>query len=637
MQPRDERDSASLRQSLNAIFDTRSTQRIAELSAGLRLRWFYERDRLIGRYGLARTLAIGGGGHAPWLVNEGVPAASVPSPNILKANCDAVVAWIFGESPDIAVRADGATFEDQYSIEEYELALDSLFNVQATKMQMLAAATDASLTGKGYAMPVYDRGRLTIRRLQGWQVHFNRLDTRDQNPQSVHVLEYRSRASVMAWVKGWGGIPSKGKKLQAIKNMVSVGCRSTQDALWSIFEIENSMDAQTFDADRVMVRHSWKCADGDKSPGRYVAVVQGAADNGIVVIDQDFMRPTLPVVWLLPDPAAEGIEGTGFGHLMVAFQEVIDRLMLRIQRSLDRYGWIKILTSRTPAGAANKKRMAEENVAYLEIDGAMPGGKPLIIDQQVVRPEDVAQVSRMMEMAGSVYGTNPMMQRGATQLGANASGQALQEEFYRGLDRFTPMVEAFYMFKLRLAEELLHLVDDVRQMDPDFAASYEQLGRATKKTWKDLTEIRNRCSISLEKSGTAAAQRGGRVARIQEWASQGLIDPSIAKQELLTDPDTRAAARLALAPIRMVEWQIRGVIEGTGDMAASMPNTDTDLALAIQRVTAVIQLAYVEGAEDETIARLKNYKTTAEQMLLRMQPPAPIPSEPAPDVPLPGV
>ena len=153
------------------------------------------------------------------------------------------------------------------------------------------------------------------------------------------------------------------------------------------------------------------------------------------------------------------------------------------------------------------------------------------------------------------------------------------------------------------------------------------LGRTIRKPWAELSALRERTQITLELRGDAALQRGGRTARVQEWASQGLIDQTTAQEALLSTPDVRKASRDALSPVRLVEWQIRRVIENPDDWFDAQPNKDTPLAIAVERSARMIQRAMVEGADPETITQLQAYRGQAERLLREQTAPAPVEQE----------
>jgi hypothetical protein len=607
---------------LNAVrhsLNTQNSWRTTTLSERYRIIWGYERDRWFQRWGTAgRALA-----HAPssiqrdyaWLES----ATSVPSPNIVRSSTDSVVSATLAETPPVAVQASGATFEDQWSIEEFESALNALFNTPESEAAERKIARDGILTGWAHAMCTNDRGRLIVERLLPWQVAIDPYDARDGRPLSCSVSKFEDRAGLLAWLDAFEGVqPRMGTIREQIEKMDAVPARSSSDGdqtNWTTYDWELTLAGTREDADRLLATHSWRAASADgREDGRYVLTV-GSGDEGsaILVLDMPFKRARIPVETFAPMPMDEGIWGAGLGHLIVPWQEALDRAFFKVQRALDKYGHIRIVVPAGSVSGATKAAMSTQGVTIIETDTSLPNGVPQIYDPQVVRKEDLEHIERILNLSQTTYGINAMMSRGASQLGANASGQALQEEHYRSLDRWSDVVKNWQEFRLRLAEQMLWLVDDVLQTNKKFAASYEYLGRPIRRSWSDLTKLRQDKNIALELRGEAALGRGGRTARIQEWASQGLLDPAIAKEALLSTPDLRKAARDALAPIRLVEWQLRMIVENDNRWDAQ-PDADTPRDLAIQRVTSMIQRARVEGAKAETVERLRDYRYAAQAL-----------------------
>lgn len=632
--PRGETDR--LLDAVKLSLDTNNSWRTTTLSERYRIMWGYERDRWFQRWSSAgRALS-----QAPSAVKKAYNwlsgATSVPSPNIMRSTTDTVVSFVIADTPPVAVQASGASFEDQWSIEEFEAALNSLFNTPESEAAERKIGRDGILTGWAYAMCTNDLGKLKVERLLPWQVSIDPYDARDGNPRSCSVMKYEDRDGLLAWLDAFADQPNIEKIREKIESMDAIAARSMGDGDqndWSTYDWELTLAGTREDADRLLVVHSWRAASAEgREDGRYVLTVSGGDHASILVLDVPFKRARIPVETFAPMPMDEGIWGTGLGHLMIPWQEALDRSMFKIQRCLDKYGHIRIVVPAGSMSGPQKVAMSTAGVTIIETDTALPNGVPQIYDPQVVRKEDLDHVQRILEMSQTTYGINSMMTHGASQLGANASGQALQDEHYRSLDRWSDVVKNWQEFRIRLAQQMLWLVDDVLQYDKKFAASYEYLGRPKRRSWQDLTKLQQSKNISLELRGSAALGRGGRTARLQEWASQGLVPPEIAKEALLSTPDLRKAARDALAPIRLVEWQLRTVVE-TAEWWEAQPDADTPLDLAIQRATSMIQRARVEGAKPETLERLREYRLQAQNEQAKQQPP---PLTEAPGMPLGG-
>ena len=185
-----------------------------------------------------------------------------------------------------------------------------------------------------------------------------------------------------------------------------------------------------------------------------------------MLIDQPFERTTLPLCWFTGLPSREGINGTGFGDLMVSWQEQVDRGMYKHQRALNEYGYQRLFVEKGKDTAV--EGMVSNGVRVIELD-SVPKDMPRWHEPQVVsktrhRQHQYDHVDEACPHTASIR-CSPVE---ATELGANASGTAQQEEFNRTEDRFTTFVDQYNRFRLRLAEELLNLLDDVIKFDKDF-------------------------------------------------------------------------------------------------------------------------------------------------------------------------
>ena len=548
---------------------------------------------------------------------------TLAAPNIVKANVDALTTRTIADQPPLTVAAAGARWEDQFAVEEFESAMDAIFNTEANSRELSLGGRAPLLAGIRWARPVYRAGEIKIQSLRPWQVIYDPVEGRARDLHTIHLVEYRDRGDLLHLLDAWDLDKSK-RKAKQVRAMSPL--RSTQESDgWSLYDRELEHADVIDDADRLRVVHSWRVASYDgRKDGRYVMRCSGADGATVVAINRHFERTTLPVVPIVLQPGMEGLTGIGSGHQSLPYQMQIDLSMGKNQRALEKYGHLRLVVPVADDAAVRAWKTAGVTV---HVANGLP--EPKFLDPQTLRPEDAEHAREMMALAESVQGINSAMSRGTTDLGANASGAAQREEYARTNDRFVDQVANWHAARVRLATETMHLLDDVLQVDREFAADYEYLGRRQRVPWADLCRTRDRCKISIEARGAAAISRGGRTARIQEWAAQGLIAQDLAREALLSSPDAKSTARIALAPIRLVEWQLRAVIEARdGDWSHARPDNDTPLDIALARARATIQRATVEGAEYETLERLREYQLQCQELLRAAAPPAPPPAMP---------
>lgn len=623
------RDQDKMSERILGLIKASETQRVQHVDTHYLLSWLYYRDKLLTKYGsyydAAKILPQGARSSLGWLLRD--ESVRFPSPNIVKSAVDTVKAWLFSTHPLVGVDSSGVPFEHRFQVQEYESGLDGLFNTPPSEAAMERSAMDQTLSGTGYAWARISRGEIRIERLHPWQVIFDYHDARHGEPTTVHVVEYRDQAAAAAWVRSWANLEGAEKTARDIENLIPITASPGmgQDPIrgtYTLYDLEMVANDTPSAAQRVCVVHSFRVATDKKTEnGRHVVAVYDARGKHVIAMDRPTSKTTLPVVWFSGQPDDEGIHGVAFGHVMRAWQEGIDHAYWKIQRLQRDYGWPRLPVRTSMMGQL--KSMNKRDVSVLEIPDDAPQGPGL---GQFLKPEpvpefDIVWADRLIAQSQTIEGINAMMAQGGSRLGANASGQALQEEHYRSLDRFTPLVNSFARFRLRLAEECLHLMDDVLALNPSYAARYQWGGRTRSTRWSELQGNYRRWNVSLELRGEDALSRSSRTARLQEWAAQGTVDSDSAKDGLLNTPDLRTIARLNSAGYYYVLWQVRGLLETNkdGDISAYMPDNATPRALGLQLVERFIQLARIDGARPVTLERLWGYHHQVRALLEQEQ------------------
>lgn len=623
------RDQDKMSERILGLIKASETQRVQHVDTHYLLSWLYYRDKLLAKYGsyydAAQILPQGARSSLGWLLrDEGV---RFPSPNIVKSAVDTVKAWLFSTHPLVGVDSSGVPFEHRFQVQEYEGGLDGLFNTPPSEAAMERAAMDQSLSGTGYAWARISRGEIRIERLHPWQVIFDYHDARHGEPTTVHVVEYRDQAAAAAWVRSWSNLEGAEKTARDIENLIPIAASPGmgQDPIrgtYTLYDLEMIANDTPSAAQRLCIVHSFRTAtDKETENGRHVVAVYDARGKHVIAMDRPTSKPTLPVVWFSGQPDDEGIEGIGFGHVMRTWQEGIDYAYWKVQKLQRDHGWPKLPLNDAMLGQAKAWNKRDASVLRVPDDTPREVFAAGFLHPSPVDEFDIVWADRMMEQSQRIEGINAMMAQGGTRLGANASGQALQEEHYRSLDRFTPLVNSYARFRLRLAEECLHLMDDVLALNPSYAARYQWAGRTRSSSWAKLQGNYRRWNVSLELRGEDALSRASRTARLQEWAAQGTIDSESAKDGLLNTPDLRTIARLNSAGYYYVLWQVRGLLESDKDedVGAYMPDNATPRALALQLIERFIQLARIDAAKPATLERLWEYHHQVRSLLEQEQ------------------
>lgn len=610
--------------------------------------WAYERDRLFSRQ------EWGEGGRLPdehfqrvfdWL--DEVP----PSINLVKSAVDTMTAWLFSQRIGVEVRAAGAKWDQKRQIEARTMALDSVMGAPKPSKVIRRVLRDGANKGIGLCRPIVRGGRVQLRRLHFYQVFFDPHDARDGEPTHVSYYEWADRREVMAWLEKLPDVPRRKErlaKLAKLTPLTSPGHELSESGYTDApYDWEIAASGVADATDRVCVVYSYRVATADgAADGRVVITAHGGGlvDNlergtmgGLVLWDGAFPRATLPIVRFTPYPPDEGIIGQGLEQLMRPWQAAIDRSFAKLQTALDKYGHLRIIVP--PGSIKNLDDFAAMGITVIEAE--TESEVPRVFDPVTLRPEDIQWIDRVLTWSRDLYGLSQMLSQGGSDLGAGASAVALVEESFRGKDRFADVIQEVDEFELAVAREVLNAIDDAVKMDPAFKARFEDgYGRSLELSWAELTLPSGEYDLRLEPVGMLGRERSGRAAKAVELADRQVLDPTIAKEMLLSSPDIRRAAELETASIRLVEMQLDELLDPKGQHLAALPDDDTDLDVALPRVNQYISLSKLRGASAEAIERLREYKRIVEAKLNKrqadmqpsMQPMGPGPGTAGPDI-----
>ena len=139
-------DDAQISQELDRLLGSSEAWRLQARDDYVRLAWAYERDRLVNLYGWAAAVAMGGQDvrdRYDWASD----LTTLAAPNIVKANVDALTTRTIADQPPLTVAAAGARWEDQFAVEEFESAMDAIFNTEANSRELSLGGRDALLAG----------------------------------------------------------------------------------------------------------------------------------------------------------------------------------------------------------------------------------------------------------------------------------------------------------------------------------------------------------------------------------------------------------------------------------------------------------------------------------------------------------
>lgn len=557
-----------------------------------------------------------------------------PKSNEIKKTVDAATAWLFADQPRIEVRANGAPFEMRRILEERSLALDQTVDSVPARINFMDIGRDGWLTGFGAHRPVHYEGRIEYRRLQAHQLWWDPVDAADGKPWMMACIERWDRQALKAWYRD---LDRKSMKLSEAKHKAKLTALDSIEPVggdwfygadaylppyeWSLRDSGVWSDA----SDQVLVVHLWRrstTSKEGKADGRYVMLVCGPKGrDGRVLIDAEYGRRDLPIVWWSPYPSPSGgITGVGLAHTLMGHQKAMDLSNYRIQQHLDELGISKVLVD-VSAGMDDKQitALAEKNIAIIKVSGM---NAPQVIAPAAFRTDHAQWVTEIRNRVKEDSGLGQVIVNGSSQLGAGASGVAQVEEEQRQTDRVSDVYERWSAMRLTTGERTIEVIEDALTTDKDFAATFmDKDGSWKQMPWSKLHRLNEQYQVTLEPTGALGRSRAGRLQKALELAAQNLVPPEMVKRMLMDSPDLRAMGRgSGLSAEDRVTKILAELSSDDGDHEQAVDD-DLNLPVALSFTNNAIDEAHNAGAKPETIDRLRRFKLTVAKRLEAQQPP----------------
>jgi hypothetical protein len=373
------------------------------------------------------------------------------------------------------------------------------------------------------------------------------------------------------------------------------------------------------ESDTVLVVHAWRrstTADPERADGRYVMLAcMAKMSDPVLLVDQPYAWPRLPVSWWSPWPAPSGgLCGTGFAHVLRGHQKSLDKSDYQLQRHMDELGHKKVLidSSTAEAEAQVLAEMAERRISVVRVPGMQ---MPQVVEMPALHEGHLAWSREVRGRAREDSGVPAVIASGETNRGAGASAVAIVEESDRATDRVSNVYNRWTRMRINVAERTMECIEDGLTANRDFRASFHDSDGSWRggTSWSELHRLNEDYSIGLETAGALGRTRYGRLLKALDLASKGMLNPKFAQDMLEQSPDVRAATRLQSAPRQRVYKKLGELIKPNGrhDWALGL-DADVDLDLAVDVCVMLINEADNAGADFETIERLRKFKATAQ-------------------------
>lgn len=530
--------------------------------------------------------------------SRGRPTASAQPPgpapldvNIIKSKVNAILSRMSKHRPFPVISCEDAQYTERQFATRVSAVLRSRLGQTALERDKLLIIRDALIRGTGVAKVVRSDGDVTIERTPRSELLVSGRDARYGSPRSLYQLKSLSPEALIA---RYADDDVRGHK-QLAERIHRAATPASVDSDGYLIWGEEWAD----EAPQVEVAEAWHlptCRDEDD--GRHVVAIRG-----LVLVDEPWTRPRFPFALLHFDPPVTGqsMFGSGLVEALAGVQTNITDTVRDIREALY---WGAALKVFMQAGTVKKSHLRARHPAVVEYEGS----KPIYEAPNPVAAQQFSFLDWLINIADDISGLSRDFQSGKTQLGAGASGKAMDTLDDIQSDRFAFFQLMHSLFMVDLGTLML---DEAREL----AASEEKdelAGWIKAHDWKRIEVDSGRYSLKLEPINFLPGTRAGKLEAIGQAAQSGLITDPEEVLDLFDEPDLQRANRKALGPRRAIARLLQDLADPTVDLFELAPDAYFPLEAGMRTVLAEYQDVWAQrdsdgGESDEVLTRLDQW------------------------------
>ncbi|NIV38903.1 MAG: hypothetical protein GWN58_58645 [Anaerolineae bacterium] len=411
------------------------------------------------------------------------------------------------------------------------------------------------------------------------------------------------------------------------------GSAEAIDSASSVSSIDSAMsdydygDDTASSADMVTVVAGWRLPSApDAGDGRYIVMLEDA-----LLELEEYDREYFPFLFFSWDEPPMGFWGQGLVEQVRPIDIHVNEMLDRIEQA-QRLGSVPMGFVEQGSFVGGVEKMNNQPMNLYEIKQGMR--QPSWAIPPTVSPEYFQHLERRINQAFETTGVSQLSAQSQKPSGLDAA-VALREMVDIESERFIlPTRRLEQLIGVSLAERVIDLTKEIAA-DPDA----DKAGLTVKAVdgrdafdikWKDVDLDRDAYVLRVFPASSLPQQPAARRASVQELMESGLVSPEEGR-ELIDMPDLEAFNERRLAGTRLIERIIENILE-EGRYIGPEPYFPLQEALA--RFQEAYMSAVIDNVDDSKLQALRRWMLSAENLLLRTQPPAP---QPPPEVEPPGV
>lgn len=531
--------------------------------------------------------------------------------NVIKSCVDTIFSKIAKSVPRPTFLTNGGSWEQQKKARQLEKFVGGIF--YQTKFIRIArlAFRDAEIFGKGVVKFTEDaRSRIKIERVFPDEIVVDPMEAVYGEPRQMHQIRVVSKDVLLGMFKD----NADAKKI-------------IEEAKPSTLGVENPRQSET--ANLIQVVESWHLPsapppdvedeedlEGDALEKKLMEGHDGrhsiSIDGGTLLFEawrEDFF----PFAFIEWDPAVIGFWPKGLPHLLRGMQYEINRILRKVQDSID---WC---VPKAFVESSSKVVLAHLN----DIAGGVirfTGTKPTIEALQTISPQLLEQVDRLIRQAYEMSGVSQLSAQSRKPAGLT-SGKSLRDFHDIETERFAIPAIGLEDFVVDSAVQVIRLARKIAKRDGDYGVTAPLRRRSMKKIkWSEINLEDPDFVTEIFPTSVLPTQPAGRMEMVQDWLNLNLIDTDDIPR-LLNFPDLQAVSDFNEAAAEYTHMQIEAMIEkGKAEMPQPYQNLNYAKKLA---QNAYLAARTMDDVPEENLHLLENYMQQCVALMQAAMPPAP--------------
>lgn len=343
------------------------------------------------------------------------------------------------------------------------------------------------------------------------------------------------------------------------------------------------------------------------------------SDDGRVVVctrdcvleDREYRRAQFPYAfwYWIPPPQKGGFWGQGLVEILLGIQAEINDSARDIREGIR---WGSALTIFKPAGS---------NIPDSHLVGRQPrvveyqGQKPEYVAPMPVSPQQFQFFERLISLADDLSGLARDYSTGQTQLGANASGRAVQTLDDIQSDRFAMFLQQDTAAMLDLGQIMLDEAREIAQLKRDGELPDVRVADWIRDfDWRRVDPSKG-YKLEFEPENFLPSSRSGRLAAINEVGATGLVSDTDAMLDAFDEPDMQRILHERLGPLNAVRRVVSDLYDVDVPVFDLMPPASFPLERGIKAVENEQCTAFAGHANPDVLDRMDQWLVLAQKKL----------------------